>query len=218
MKPKNINLLLLDGTADGRIKCSSKSSKGIIFKIPRKDLAGCKEREELNNDGVYFLLGETKIYVGQAASRKNGKGILGRLEEHNRSEKNFWTEAIVFTDKSFGATELNWLENKFYNMAKTAKRYDVINRNDPSPGNVTEEEEIALEDHAAFAKLVLRAIGYKIFEPLTATPVPPKIEQPKVKSTPVTESDEEIFYLKRHVKKIGRTICATMKRRRMGSL
>ena len=117
-KSISINLLLLDGTANGRIKCTINSRTGIIFKIPRKDLEKCKERIELENDGVYFLFGEEdgkhKIYVGQAGSRKNGKGILNRLNEHARSaDKNFWTEAIIFTttDNSFGSTEISWLEN-----------------------------------------------------------------------------------------------------------
>ena len=202
MASLTIRLFLLDGTADGRIKCFIKGRTRIIFKIPRKDLAACKEREELNNGGVYFLLGETEIYVGQAASRKNGKGILGRLEEHNRSEKNFWTEAIVFTDKSFGATEISWLENKFCNMATNAARYKVTNGNDPSPGNITEGKEIVLEDHAEFAQLILNAIGYKIFEPLSK-PAPPK---------KLDENDEEIFYFSRNVQRIGHIPDAKMKR------
>lgn len=206
-KATAINLLLLDGTASGRVKCSIDGRTGIIFKIPRKDLVKCKDRDELKNDGVYFLLGEEdghkKIYVGQAASRKNGNGVLNRLKEHDRAEKNFWTEAIVFTtaDNSFGATEISWLENKFCNMATNAAHYKVTNGNDPSPGNITEGKEIVLEDHAEFAQLILSAIGYKIFDPLTK-PAPP---------TKVDESDEGIFYLSRFIKKLGRKIHAQMR-------
>ncbi|MBR6713055.1 MAG: GIY-YIG nuclease family protein [Selenomonadaceae bacterium] len=205
-KSISINLLLLDGVANGRIKCTINSRTGIIFKIPRKDLEKCKERIELENDGVYFLFGEEdgkhKIYVGQAGSRKNGKGILNRLNEHARSaDKNFWTEAIILTtsDNSFGATEISWLEHKFCNMAIKAGRCEVVNGNEPSPGNITEEKESDLEDHAEFAQLVLRAIGYKIFEPLQKPS--PRIIKP----------DEEIFYLPRKIKRLGRAIDAKMK-------
>ena len=197
-----VNLILIDGTANGRIKCKINGRTGIIFKIPRKDLSKCKEHDELKFDGVYFLLGEDKVYIGQAGSRKNGKGILNRLNEHDRNpDKNFWTEAIIFTtsDNSFGSTEISWLENKFCNMAIKAARYVVDNGNDPSPGNITEEKEIELEDHATFAELVLGAIGYKIFEPK-------KISAPIVK--PI---DDEIFTLSRKIKALGRTINAQMK-------
>lgn len=205
-KSISINLLLLDGVANGRIKCTINSRTGIIFKIPRKDLEKCKERIELENDGVYFLFGEEdgkhKIYVGQAGSRKNGKGILNRLNEHARStDKNFWTEAIILTtsDNSFGATEISWLEHKFCNMAIKAGRCEVVNGNEPSPGNITEEKESDLEDHAEFVQLVLRAIGYKIFEPLQ-------------KSSPrIIKPDEEIFYLPRKIKRLGKSIDAKMK-------
>ena len=197
-----INLFLIDGTAHGRIKCTINSRTGIIFKIPRKDLVKSKNLGALENDGVYFLIGESKIYIGQAGSRKNGKGILNRLSEHDRNpDKDFWTEAIIFTtsDNSFGSTEISWLENKFCNMAIKAARYVVDNGNDPSPGNITEEKKSELEDHVDFAELVLSAIGYKIFEP-KKNPTPP-----------VTKNDDEIFHLSRKIKALGRTINAQMK-------
>lgn len=203
-----INLLLLDGVANGRIKCTINSRTGIIFRIPRKDLSNSKKLEGLDNDGVYFLVGEEdgrqKVYVGQAGSRKNGKGILARLNEHDRNaDKNFWTEAIILTtsNNSFGATEISWLEHKFCNMAIKAARCEVLNGNDPSPGNITEEKQSDLEDHVEFAQLVLSAIGYKIFEP-----------QQKISPPPPTQSDEEIFYLSRRIKVLGKTINAQMKR------
>ena len=200
---KTINLFLMDDTANGRIKCTIRSRSGVIFKIPRESLDESKNRDDLNRDGIYFLLGEEderkKIYVGQASTRKNGNGILGRLSEHNR-KKDFWTEAIVFTttDNSFGATELNWLENKFCNMAIKAARYEVTNGNDPSPGNIGEEKESELEEHVEFVLLILGAIGYKIFEPQKKISPPPP--------------DEEIFYLSHKIKALDRKINARMKR------
>lgn len=197
--PKNINLFLIDGTASGRIKCTISGRTGVIFKIPRKDYPKCKEREDLKHDAIYFLLGEDKVYIGQAGSRKNGKGILNRLSEHDRdASKDFWTETIIFNDSSFGSTEISWLENKFCNMAIKAARYVVENGNDPSPGNITEEKESELKEHAAFAQLILSAIGYKIFEP-------------KKNPTPSPQHDDDIFYLSRKVKALGRTINAQMK-------
>ena len=203
-----VNLFLLDGTANGRMKCTIDGRSGIIFKIPRKDLARSKDRDELKRDGVYILLGEENgqatIYIGQAGSRKNANGILSRLGEHDRDPaKAFWTEALILTttDNSFGATEISWLEHKFCNMAIKAARYAVKNGNDPSPGNLTEEKESALEEQIDFVKLILNAIGYKIFEP------PQKVSPP-----PVVDTDEGIFYLSRHVQKLDKTIHAQMKR------
>ena len=74
-----------------------------------------------------------------------------------------------------------------------------MNGNEPSPGNITEEKESDLEDHAEFAQLIFSAIGYKIFEP-QKNPAPPVIE------------NDGIFYLSRNIKALGRTINAKMKR------
>ena len=211
---KTISLFLIDDTADGRIKCTIKGRSEIIFRIPRKDLNASKDLQYLNQDGVYFLLGEEdgqqKIYVGQASSRKNGKGILGRLTEHDR-KKEFWAEAIAFTttDNSFGATEISWLENKFCNLAIDAKRCVVMNGNEPPPGNVSEEKLSELEERVEFARLILNAIGYKMFEPLKEISPPKKILPPPADA-------EEIFYLSREIRKLGKKISARMIRTSTG--
>lgn len=206
-KPIAINLLLLDGTTGGRIKCSINGRTGMIFKIPRKDLVKCHDRTELKNNGVYFLRGKLRehptVYVGHST-----EGLFKKLNEHDaRADENFWTEALVFitSDNSFNATEIIWLENEFYNTIKDAGNSVYKTGSSPALGNVTEEKEIELKDHADFAQLMLSAMGYKMFEPL------PKVEPPKVEPSPDEESDEKIFYLSRFIKKLGRKVNAQMK-------
>lgn len=88
MRGKSINLFLMDGEAGGRIKCTLANWTGIAYKIPRTELDRCKEREDLKQSGVYFLFGTSDttgkgvVYIGQAGARKNGEGILNRLQEH----------------------------------------------------------------------------------------------------------------------------------------
>lgn len=79
---KSINLFLIDGTANGRIKCTLANWTGVAYKIPRTKLNNCQERDDLKQSGVYFLFGtssdteESSVYIGQAGARKNGEGIL----------------------------------------------------------------------------------------------------------------------------------------------
>lgn len=177
MKPrgKSIQLFLMDGEASGRIKCTLANWTGVAFKIPRTELDKCKDRDDLKQSGVYFLFGtsdetgKNAVYIGQAGARKNGEGILNRLQEHKRNpEKDYWTEAIVFTtsNNSFGATEISYLENRFCNMALAANRYEVKNGNDPTPGNITEEKESEMEEFIDYAKVIMGTLGHKLFEPL----------------------------------------------------
>ncbi len=172
---KSINLFLMDGNASGRVKCTLANWTGIAFRIPRTELENCRDRDDLRQSGVYFLFGvsdETSnniVYVGQAGSRKNGEGVLYRLLEHARNpEKDYWTEAIAFvtSNNSFGPTEISYLENRFYNLALKAKRYEVKNANDPTPGNITEEKECELEEFIDYAKVIMGVLGHKLFDPV----------------------------------------------------
>lgn len=173
---KSINLFLMDGGANGRIRCTLANWTGVAYKIPRIALDKCKGRDDFKQSGVYFLFGisdqtgEDTVYIGQAGVRKNGEGILYRLQEHKRNpDKDYWTEAVVFTtsNNSFGPTEISYLENRFTNMAVGARRYLVKNGNDPTPGNITEEKESELEEFIDYAKIVMGTLGYKVFEPLS---------------------------------------------------
>lgn len=187
----------MDGTANGRIKCTLANWTGVAYKIPRTELDKCKERDDLKQSGVYFLFGtsdqtgENVVYIGQAGARKNGEGILFRLQEHKRNpDKDYWTEAVVFTtsNNSFGPTEISYLENRFCNLSTEAKRYLVKNGNDPTSGNVTEEKESELEEFIDYAKIVMGTFGHRIFEPL--------VEISLVCAVDSVKTDEPLLHLK----------------------
>ena len=200
MRGKNINMFLMDGTPTGRIKCTIANWTGVAYKIPRTELERCKNRDDLKQSGVYFLFGASNetgrpvAYIGQAGNRKNGEGILNRLLEHKRnSEKDYWTDAVVFTtsNNSFGPTEISFLENKFCKLAINANRYEVKNGNDPSAGHITEEKESEMEEFVEYACIIMGTLGHNIFEPVTEAPV---------EMTP--NEDEQFFYLKRKNKNV----------------
>lgn len=170
-RSKTIKLFLMDGEPSGRMKCSLANWTGIAYKIPRTALDKCKDLDILKQSGVYFLFGTDKsdnavVYIGQAGARKNGKGLLLRIQEPHASI-DYWTEAVMFTttNNSFGPTEISYLENRFCNMAVQSGRYVVKNGNDPNLGNITEETESELEEFIDYAKIVMGTLGHKVFEP-----------------------------------------------------
>ncbi|HEX3017851.1 MAG TPA: GIY-YIG nuclease family protein [Caproicibacter sp.] len=196
---KAITLFLMDGDPSERIKCTLTNWTGMAYKIPRTELEKCKDLPVLKQSGVYFLFGtsddtgEPIVYIGQAGVRKNGEGILMRLQEHKRDTRmDYWTEAVVYTtsNNSFGPTEISYLENRFCNLAIDAGRYVVKNGNDPNLGNVTEEKESELEEFIDYAKIVIGTLGYKVFEKLIkSTPPTPTSDAPVF-------SNEALFELK----------------------
>ena len=187
---KTIQVFLMDGEPSQRIKCTLQNWTGIVYKIPRTMLDECKDGrgdivKHLKQTGIYFLLGQNadtgnnSIYIGQAVVRKNGEGLLYRINEHKRNNKerywNDWNEVMILTtqNNSFGPTEISYLENQFSELAKKANRYEILNSNDPNQGNVTEEKESELLEYIEYARMIIGVMGHVVFEPM----IKPKIEE-----------------------------------------
>ena len=202
---KNFNLFLIDGEVTGRIKCTLSNWTCLAYKIPRSYLEKSKERLDLKQSGVYFLIeknenGDDEVYIGQASTRKNGEGVLFRVIEHLKDNK-YFSEVVILTtqNNSFGPTEISYLENRFTNLALETGRYTVRNGNEPNIGNVTEEKESELEEFIEYSKMVLGVLGYKVFIPILNTTE--KIIEKNQK--------ESKFYLSRKSKKSQQLIQAS---------
>ena len=202
MAGKNMNYFLMDSTPNGRIKCTLANWTGVAYKIPRVKLVDCKNIDYLKQSGVYFLFSKGDgdkplVYVGQSGTRKNGEGILNRLKEHHASPKQGledWYEAVAFTTSNniFGATEISWLENRFFALALTA-------------GNVTEEKESELEEYVEYAKIVMGVLGHLVFEPL--------VQNRTIHNTDHEEDDDNLeFFMEQKMQNTGMTVKAKCKR------
>ena len=209
-RSKNINMFLMDGEVTGKIKCTLSNWTGVIYKIPRIQLGDLKSRDEMKQSGIYFLFGRDEdkqkdvTYIGQATTRKNGEGVLLRIQEHTRDiHADYFNDVIILTtqNNSFGPTEISYLENKFTQLAKEAGRYIVKNSNDPNPGNVTEENESELNEIVENTLMIIGTLGYRVFVPMT-----------KKVSQDLTDNHSTYLYLKRKTKKSNKVIEATCER------
>lgn len=136
----------MDGSPNGRIKCSLDNWVGKVYLIPRTEITRSKNRPELAQTGIYLLFG-TDIETGE-------------------EKLDYFTHAILIidSDNSFGPTEISYLENAFYQQALIADRVRAVNGNDPSPGNVTEEKKAALDEFISMAKILIGSLGYRVFD------------------------------------------------------
>ena len=209
-RSKNINMFLMDGEVTGKIKCTLSNWTGVIYKISRIQLGDLKSRDEMKQSGIYFLFGRDEdkqkdvTYIGQATTRKNGEGVLLRIQEHTRdTHADYFNDVIILTtqNNSFGPTEISYLENKFTQLAKEAGRYIVKNGNDPNPGNVTEEKESELDEIVENTLMIIGTLGYRVFVPMT-----------KKVSQDLTDNHSTYLYLKRKTKKSNKVIEATCER------
>ena len=209
-RSKNINMFLMDGEVTGKIKCTLSNWTGVIYKIPRIQLADLKSRDEMKQSGIYFLFGRDEdkqknvTYIGQATNRKNGEGVLLRVQEHTRdSHADYFNDVIILTtqNNSFGPTEISYLENKFTQLAKESGRYIVKNGNEPNPGNVTEEKQSELDEVVENVLMIVGTLGYRVFIPMTTN-----VDQQ------ARNEVEQYLYLKRKMKKSDQVIEAKCER------
>lgn len=203
-------MFLMDGEVTGKIKCTLSNWTGVIYKIPRIQLADLKLRDEMKQSGIYFLFGRDEekqkdiTYIGQATTRKNGEGVLLRVQEHTRdSHADYFNDVIILTtqNNSFGPTEISYLENKFTQLAKESGRFIVKNSNDPNPGNVTEEKQSELDEVVENTLMIVGTLGYRVFVPMT-----------KKSEKDLPDDQSSYLYLKRKSKKSNKVIEARCER------
>ncbi|RSK08525.1 hypothetical protein D8804_06680 [Streptococcus oralis] len=209
-RSKNINMFLMDGEVTGKIKCTLSNWTGVIYKIPRIQLADLKSRDEMKQSGIYFLFGRDEdkqkdvTYIGQATNRKNGEGILFRVQEHTRdNHADYFNDVIILMtqNNSFGPTEISYLENKFTQLAKESGRYTVKNGNEPNSGNVTEEKQSELDEVVENTLMIVGTLGYRVFVPMT-----------KISEKDLSNDQLTYLYLKRKSKKSNKVIEARCER------
>ena len=182
MFAKKIELFLMDGTANGRWACELSNWSGKAYKIPRTLLPESKDRRDLISTGVYFLLGKSdspdenaKIYIGEA------ENLFERLKQH-LGGKDFWNEVIVFfsKDENMNKAKIKYLENRFYEIAIAAGRYEVVNKTVPTQSRVSEADKAELEEFLFNAKMITNTLGHKVFDQI-------------IQDEPSTERKEKVY-------------------------
>lgn len=165
---KTIKIFLVDGEPNGRMTCELSNWSGKALKIPRKKIKESSDRPELENTGIYILFGKSDksenkelAYIGEA------EGIYKRLNQH-LSTKDFWNEALVFVskDENLNKAHIKYLESRLHEIAKKVNRYDLENNNYPTKSIISESDQAEMEEFLENIKLLVNALGFKIFEEL----------------------------------------------------
>lgn len=161
---KTIKLFLLDGDSNGRLICELSNWSGKAYKIPRTKIKDSTDREDLARTGVYLLFGKDEdlnemVYIGE------GEEILKRIIQH-LPQKDFWHEAIIFVskDENLNKAHIKYLENRLYDLAKSAARYKVQNTIIPTKSAISESDQAEMEEFLENVKLLVNTLGHKVFE------------------------------------------------------
>lgn len=161
---KTIKIFLIEGDPNGRMTCELSNWTGKAYKIPRILVSGSDDRSDLKNTGIYLLFGKNeagmdKVYIGEAES------VLIRLKQQ-LSAKEYWNEAIVFVSKddNLNKAHVKYLENRLYEQAKKAGRFDLDNASIPTQSSISESDRAEMEEFLENIRLLVNTLGHKVFE------------------------------------------------------
>lgn len=168
-RPFWVRLLIPDGEQPEGLRIIEKSDwigQGLIFPRSLFREVRREREEELDRPGVYLLWesggGELpSAYVGESDV------LRSRLRNHERNT-DFWTQGIAFTSKdgSLHKAHVRYLEARLIQLAKEAKRCELVGGQKPDPEKrpLSEADRVTAESYLENMRLCLSAIGIRFFE------------------------------------------------------
>ena len=174
MKPRSINIFLLDGDPNGiRVAQISMSTiQAIAFR--RNQLRRVREAfPEIERPGVYILIGVDEDaqdrqlgYIGES------EGVGARLSYHNSNEagrdaKGFWTDTVVLISKDENLTKSHarYVEACLIRGVVSNPRWTLPNTRMPSDdaGKLPLPDRAAMDEFVDQTKTLVGALGWDLF-------------------------------------------------------
>lgn len=157
-QPKLIQTFLPDGTLEGIRIIEISDSQVKAFVIPRLHLNSAKNRSELLQPALYFLVSvdESRGYIGES------ENFFHRIKSHDQN-KDFWDVAIaiVSTTNGLEKSDVKYLESLAVERAQ-AGSVQIENKVVPVKNNIHEFKLHILEKILDDTGLILTSLGYDI--------------------------------------------------------
>ena len=162
---RTISIYLPDANPQGIKICEFFDSIVKAVSIPRAKLDEASSRLELEQPGIYFLIGEKdevgkpQVYIGES------EVLLTRLNKHNK-EKDFWNQAICFVSEknNLNKAHIKYLENHTCEQAKLINKCALENCNTPTRSSLTDQDRDFVLRFFDELKVIMATLGYPIFE------------------------------------------------------
>lgn len=159
-KAKTINLLLNDGTLKGVISMEDSSwNKGELYSAPRESVDSLISTDACSRYGVYLLLSEDMVYVGQASD------LSKRIKQHIIG-KSWWERVVILTtsDDSLNRADLDYIESILIAKASSVGRLDCDNKNMGNKQKLSRFREVEMQQYLEEALFLLELIGITVFK------------------------------------------------------
>lgn len=206
-KTKTIKMLLYDGTLNGVMNISDSAwESGKMYSAPRESINDLISRADCKKYGVYLLLSEQQVYVGQASD-------LERRTKQHLTDKDWWTQVVLMTtkDDSFNASDIDYLESSLISLAIKAGKSDSDNKKRGNPRKVDEFRQAELEQYLEEALFLLELIGIRVFKTSTEKIKHISKQTVSVNATPIKIKNVQSQYKKPSLPDIAMGPCAFAK-------
>lgn len=161
-KAKKITLYLENGTLNGLINISESDGwdfGGELYSCPRDRLEELLNDESVNKIGVYLLLSNKQVYVGQATDFKS------RIKQHKLS-KDWWERVVLLTSKKdeLNRSHITYLESALIKKAIECGTSDIENKTKGNKHNLDKYDLKLLDQYLEEAYFILELIGINVFQ------------------------------------------------------
>lgn len=164
-KPYTIRLFVPDGDPNTFKIIDKMNWTGIGLEISRDTWIKHKNRNELEQAGVYILFGYQEgddlptLYIGQ------GDGVRNRIDSHEKN-KEFWDKVLVFVSSNRGLNRahITWLEWALIQRAQNIGRCKLDNNSTPNEPILTESERADTQEFLNEILSIFPLVEIRVFE------------------------------------------------------
>ena len=189
MATKAVSIILTDGTLNGVIAMQIVNGSTELSAAPRESVSDLIDSVG-SKYGVYLLLSDDKVYVGQASD-------LSRRIKNHTTGKDWWNRAVVITtsDDSLTHTDIDYMESKFIAKANKNNTLDCDNKTGGNATKVSNMQKIKLDQHIEESILLLEIIGINVLSELPKNTQQKSILAPKNKPNNKAQTQNTPFDL-----------------------
>ena len=178
--PFSLRIFVPDGDPDGLriVDRTNWNGKALVFPRAAWAQPSVADRPELQQTGVYLLLGPREDGEGDRLYIGEGDPIKPRLASHHSgtSQKDFWTRAICFVSmgQALNKAHVQFSEAHLIHLAKQAKRVplDVENKRNETEPTLSEADRADMQVFLSHMLGMLPVLGVHAFEQPPKAPAP----------------------------------------------
>lgn len=199
-KAKTINLLLYEGSLTGVISIEDSSwNSGELYSAPRESVSDLLETEACKKFGVYLLLSDNMVYVGQSSD------LATRISQHTIG-KDWWESVVILTtkDDSLNHSDIDYLEAMLIKKAKEVGRLDSDNKNKGNKIKVSKFRAVYLGQYIEEAFFLMQLIGINVFSESRKTNIINTVDSPTKLAIGKRAKADAIEYLKSKKVEVGK--------------